>query len=857
MPGNVLRHVLSAGDGIAVKGLGNCCPESICRVMHPDLTQDQIEVLAREIRAKFAEWASRATNEEIHEVYSPLYAETSLDKRSLGELLRPDLLKVGQQPNTDMEGTLLYPWLVLHVGANIVVIDESRNGMKCTNRIDPRESDEALFFSPDLDRTSRYPTAVVVFTGGATKDRHFAAVCRIEPEDGPSRLHASESVADDSHRNSGTEGHPSSIPVEEAKAKARAARRSGRRRGRGGGRTGQGAELPLLGGRTAAKEANGRSMTATAPAAEPEAPAPPEMHPASAAPAPPPAADAAGAPAEAGAGTAPAEEERLADAGEAGGWGGAADCAPGAAAERQDYPLPTEGVPPGDPAAPDGMDCTGVDVGMAPPSPTGAGPEVGSGLERESEARADRELHGRRMRAARRRRRREKSRPPRQMQPSEEERTAPPHESATTASGQVCADPDSTAAPAAPAAGPAALAGVMAARGTSADSPVTPTGGPDGRLVGAAPAGAGQPSGAVDAPQGIPSPFLAQGGRVSGGGATGEERPSGSLPLAPGVPSAGAGAGTGTAGASAVEMLVRPPHVGPARWAAGARRPAPRRRRKPREERGPLQGPTRSAVALVSGALSAAATLVSGAVSAAATLFSGAVSAAATLVSGAVSAPATLFGRWVGLGGSPAADMAGAPPAPPAAVVGGGGVRVEVELPEPLGGEPGVGRVALDVPGDFRVRELKLELERCTGVPVTHVRLRPLEGGETAGHKGPRRGRKQLWAGTVADHAQQRATLRVQLQVRGGPPGGAVLSPAASPPGGPVGGGGIFPLVAGFTHLVSRPAAAIAALCAELPARVIEFLRAIRGAGPDPGPEDPAVGRDDADAPEWLDGECG
>ena len=781
MPGNVLRHVLSAGDGIAVKGLGNCCPESICRVMHPDLTQDQIEVLAREIRAKFAEWASRATNEEIHEVYSPLYAETSLDKRSLGDLLRPDLLKVGQQPNTDMEGTLLYPWLVLHVGANIVVIDESRNGMKCTNRIDPRESDEALFFSPDLDRTSRYPTAVVVFTGGATKDRHFAAVCRIEPEDGPSRLPASESVADDSHRNSGTEGHPSSIPVEEAKAKARAARRSGRRRGRGGGRTGQGAELPLLGGRTAAKEANGRSMTATAPAAEPEAPAPPEMHPASAAPAPPPAADAAGAPAEAGAGTA--------------------------------------------------------DVGMAPPSPTGAGPEVGSGLERESEARADRELHGRRMRAARRRRRREKSRPPRQMQPSEEERTAPPHESATTASGQVCADPDSTAAPAAGAAGPAALAGVMAARGTSADSPVTPTGGPDGRLVGAAPAGAGQPSGAVDAPQGIPSPFLAQGGRVSGGGATGEERPSGSLPLAPGVPSAGAGAGTGTAGASAVEMLVRPPHVGPARWAAGARRPAPRRRRKPREERGPLQGPTRSAVALVSGALSAA----------------------ATLVSGAVSAAATLVGGWVGLGGSPAADMAGAPPAPPAAVVGGGGVRVEVELPEPLGGEPGVGRVALDVPGDFRVRELKLELERCTGVPVTHVRLRPLEGGETAGHKGPRRGRKQLWAGTVADHAQQRATLRVQLQVRGGPPGGAVLSPAASPPGGPVGGGGIFPLVAGFTHLVSRPAlaAAIAALCAELPARVIEFLRAIRGAGPDPGPEDPAVGRDDADAPEWLDGECG
>ena len=49
-----------------------------------------------------------------------------------------------------------------------------------------------------------------------------------------------------------------------------------------------------------------------------------------------------------------------------------------------------------------------------------------------------------------------------------------------------------------------------------------------------------------------------------------------------------------------------------------------------------------------------------------------------------------------------------------AAVVGEGGVRVEVELPEPLGGDPGFGRVALDVPGDILVREHKLELERRT-----------------------------------------------------------------------------------------------------------------------------------------------
>ena len=71
---------------------------------------------------------------------------------------------------------------------------------------------------------------------------------------------------------------------------------------------------------------------------------------------------------------------------------------------------------------------------------------------------------------------------------------------------------------------------------------------------------------------------------------------------------------------------------------------------------------------------------------------------------------------------------------------------------------------------------------------------------------------------------------------------------------------------AGVTRLVSRPplTGAISALCAAVSAPVRagrkllqSFFRAIRGAEPSPGPEDPAFDSDDADAPECRDGENG
>jgi len=304
-------------------------------------------------------------------------------------------------------------------------------------------------------------------------------------------------------------------------------------------------------------------------------------------------------------------------------------------------------------------------------------------------------------------------------------------------------------------------------------------------------------------------------GDGTGGGSAVEERPPGS----PGVPSAGTG--TGTSGGCAVDMLVRPRLVGPARRAAGARsprRPAPRRRRKPRGERAPLEGPMSHPVrAAASRALSATSAVAARALSVARTVAGGAASWLGRLLR-------TLSGR----GGSPAANAtpsaappmtglsadssrggpvmasvvapaAEARPARPAVVVGGGGVRVEVALPTALAADPDVSQLVFDVPGDLRIQELKLEVERRTGVPVAAARLRLLEGSESAGkgHKGHRRGRKQLWWETVAEIAQQhaQATLRVQLQVRGAPPpepapreappargGAGISSPASVPP---------------------------------------------------------------------------